>query len=98
MQHIGVHIQDDKGHIIEISNVNFADILKKVYEIKDFKLKFPVLSSIDPYGDTILKQSQVLNIIDELKELDIKDSVGELIEFLQKVNFKNNQFVCFIGD
>ena len=97
MQHIGVHIQNDKGKPVEESEINFADVMKIVYEVADYKNKLPLLSTVDPYDDTLFNSLQIIQLIEELKELPSSNRVIEdSIVFLSKVG--QSQYVEFYGD
>ncbi|HUO49983.1 MAG TPA: hypothetical protein VMU25_00175 [Candidatus Paceibacterota bacterium] len=97
MQHIGVRIQDAEGKTVQEPDVNFADVMKVVYESPDYKNKWPLLASIDPYDDTMFNSLVVPQLIDELSTLpqDI-EAVRESISFLKKV--EQFQGVEFLGD
>ena len=104
MQHIGIQLQNLKGDVFKTSEINFAEILKAVYEIQDSKVKFPWLITIDPYGDTLFNQLQLPQIINELNNLsttlsgDLDKKVNTLISFLKDTEIGSDQFIVFVGD
>ena len=104
MQHIGTELnQVNTGVLLERSKVNFASIANILYRVKDFKQRYPQLSEIDPYGDTIFTIYQVPPAIEELEKLkqetrasEVINEIQDTIEFLRKV--EQNTFAKFIGD
>ena len=104
MQHIGINLQNQKGDVFKTSEINFAEILKAVYEIKDFKVKYPWLTTIDPYGDTLFNQLQIPQVINELNSLsgalseDLSKKANDLISFLKDTEISLDQFIVFVGD
>ena len=104
MQHIGINLQNLKGDVFKTSEINFAEILKAIYEIKDFKVKFPWLVTIDPYGDTLFNQLQIPQIVNELSNLSgslsegLNKKVNNLISFLKDTEISLDQYIVFVGD
>lgn len=104
MQHIGINLQNLKGDVFKTSEVNFAEILNAVYEIQDSKVKFPWLTTIYPYGDTLFTEFQIPQIINELNIIsgtlseDLNKKVNDLISFLKDTEIGSDQFIVFVGD
>jgi hypothetical protein len=104
MQHIGIQLQNLKGEIFKTSEVNFAEILKVLYDIQDSKVKYSWLMTIDPYGDTLFNQLQISQIINELSNLsgilsdDLNKKINNLISFLKDTEIGLDQFIVFAGD
>ena len=104
MQNIGVHIQDDKGKpvkdpkiTLEESKINFADVMSVVYKEADYKKKYPLLSTIDPYDDTIFNSLQTAQLIQELSALPSDEAaIKNSITLLKQVG--QFQYVEFYGD
>lgn len=101
MQHIQLELEDEDRKVIETSAINFSDILGALYEHQDFKIQYPWLSTIDPYGNTVFNRLQIPYIIDELnvlmskipnKEMSIKDTIS----FIEKIS--THQYITFYGD
>lgn len=101
MQHIQLQLEDENRKVIETSAINFAGVMTAVYKIKDFKIQYPWLSTIDPYGDTVFNKLQVPYIINELSVLANKSEnnglgIKESVSFIQKID--THQFITFYGD
>jgi len=96
---------DEKGNIIEKSQINFIYIIDVLLKIKDFKRKYVWLSTIDYYGNTFFNVQQVPIVIKELNDLrkekinlDVKTTISESASFLNKVNMKVHTYIKFVGD
>ncbi|MEK7535960.1 MAG: hypothetical protein AAB590_03030 [Patescibacteria group bacterium] len=105
MQNISLHLEDERGNVIERTNINFANIILVLESIEAYTKKYPWLSSIDPYGYTVFNTRQAPKLIGELKKLkeDIQrqdvlldDVVDNTISFLIKV--AQHSYARFIGD
>ncbi len=96
-QYIVISKVDSEHNILSTLNVNFAEVINNLYQADEHKDDFPILSKIDPYGDTIMDISQVKLILDEIEKLnidsEIKDSIRAFI-----IDIKQNEYVKFIGD
>lgn len=71
--------------------------MEVVYEDTDYKNKYPLLATVDPYDDTIFNSLQVAELVRELNMLPprvaaIKDSIALLSKLGQ------SQYVGFFGD
>jgi hypothetical protein len=101
MQNIGIIIENEKHDELFRSDINFVDILNTVHEIDD-KNKFPLISSIDPFGLTTFNFIQVPYLKYELKKLadnltvEGRKSVSELLLFLEKI--ERHKYLVFVGD
>lgn len=106
MQNIGVRVEDEAGTVISSSNINFADILNLFDSHQDWekqKKKYPWLTSINPYGDTVFNLLQIpylINELDSLKKVYASDkSIEDCITFLnQEILCENHNYLRFIGD
>lgn len=88
MQHIGVEITDERNKVLEESDINFANVIGgALYRIQgDWESKYPMLSSVDPYGNTVFNILQRPFVIEELKKL--KEEM--LDEKIPKKEFRTN--------
>ncbi|MBX4186877.1 MAG: hypothetical protein KW802_01280 [Candidatus Doudnabacteria bacterium] len=101
MQHIGLHLEDEKGNLIERSKINFGDIINSLDEKS--KSLYPWLWSIDPYGHTTFNLYQIPHVITELKQLslelkneELKLLINEATEFIAKT--EQHIYTKLIGD
>lgn len=102
-QHIGIVKIDEHNKLVEESEINFVPVINELEKLLDSRKKFPCLSSVDPYGDTIFNRVQVPFLIKELKRLQsdltsqsLRRLINEVIKFTTKVQIHN--YVKFIGD
>lgn len=102
MQHIGMRLEDESGGVIENFPINFADVIKILWDNNSLK-SFPWLASIDPYGLTIFNLNQSPKVIEELERLlnevgdrDIEGLIKDSINVLKKV--EQHVYIKFIGD
>lgn len=98
-QLISIFLEDENGKIIEKSEINFAGIINEAWEIKNFKKDYPWISSIDPYGNTIINIHQAHYLIEELIKINRylkKNDIDNAIEFIKKID--QHLYVKFIGD
>ncbi len=102
-QHIGIIEINEQNGIERRSNANFAIINTAITRIDNSKSKFPWLSTIDEYGDTIFNYLQLPHIVNELKEIDktindisVKDEIRELLVFIG--NTETHKYIKFLGD
>jgi|ERR1700687_1954342 len=103
MQNTKLYQTDERGKILERSNINFAPVISALLQLKDSKTRFPCLSGIDPYGDTYVNVHQVSDVIKELEQLKnesaaaiVVEEVDATIEFQRKIY--QHTFAKFIGD
>ena len=104
-QHVGIVHVDDKGIILNESEINFIFILSDLYNIKNFKIRYKLLSTIDLYGDTIFNRLQSNILIKELEDL-LKEKIGNRtkkdiissIYFIKKSLKNLHTYIKFIGD
>lgn len=103
VQLISCFLEDERGKILEKFNLNVADIIKKSWEVKNFKEKYNWVSSIDPYGNTIFNVHQIPYLTAELENLkkEINDKqiisdVNELEKFIGKI--EQHLYIRFVGD
>lgn len=102
MQHIALNLINEKGELVQKSEINFADILLFLFRQENFENRFPWLSTIDPYGLTIFNQLQIKNITKELEMLQIisenklKSLIQESSNFIKRSG--DLEFIKFIGD
>jgi hypothetical protein len=105
-QNIGIRKIDERGKVLEESDINFVDIKLALFEIRsytNFQKQYPWISTIDDYGDTyfnILQRPIVIEefkrAIKEVKEDEIKKIVVRLISFIEGAD--THQYIVFIGD
>ncbi len=97
MQHIGIEKINELGITLQRSEVNFCDFMVELYKIKDYKIKFPLLSYIDPYGDTYFNELQKPDLIRELESFKFdKNLIEEVVNFIKVA--KDLEYIKFIGD
>jgi hypothetical protein len=104
VQHIGIVKLNESGEILEIFDVNFADIVNTLFEFNEnFKKEYPWISTIDPYGDTIFNRIQIPFVLEDLTKLQKdnqkllkEDFIEKMINSLKKVD--THEYVKFIGD
>lgn len=103
VQLISCFLEDERGKILEKSDLNVVDIIKKSWEIKNFKEIYKWASSIDPYGNTIFNVHQIPYLTAELENLkkEINDKkfesdVDKLQDFLKKI--EQHLYIRFVGD
>jgi hypothetical protein len=104
MQNISIHLEDEAGKVIEEFSINFATVTAFLWKADDAASKYPWLSTIDPYGDTLFNSLQVPFVVKELEMLQ-KDSdeemgkiISESIKVLRKVENDVHTYIRFIGD
>jgi hypothetical protein len=99
VQNISIERVDEQGKTLAQSGVNFATIINRFETITDWKIKYPLLSKIDPYGDTYLNILQrpdfVLELLRFSKEQQFEIS-KELTSFISDTGV--HQYIKFIGD
>ncbi len=98
-QHIGLTRIDERGKILERSEVNFADFINVLYKLKKFEDKYPLISYIDPYGDTYFNIRQRSDLVEELKRFSLDNNLGDieqLITFISKTGI--HEYIKFTGD
>lgn len=102
MQNIQINLEDERGNIIESSNINFAEIVE-VLRNYGTEQEYPWLWTIDPYGNTIFNVHQVPKATEELNSLSLKikdnkmsGKTNEVINFMKKI--EQHLYIKFIGD
>jgi hypothetical protein len=71
MQNITVEIVDERNVLIEVLDIDFADVIGGVlWRLEKYKERFPWLSSIDPYGLTYFNTLQLPLVSAELERLN----------------------------
>lgn len=106
MQHIGMLRETEQGEVLEVSPINFADILAVIDHHQDGKQAFPWVSAIDPYGFTVLNQYQILHIISELQTIkgtpDLTDAlklkIDEACAFMKTIENASHEYIRLSGD
>ncbi|MCX6786171.1 MAG: hypothetical protein NTZ18_05010 [Candidatus Komeilibacteria bacterium] len=103
MQNITVCLMDERYNYIERSEINFAPVMKALWNIKECEKIYPFLVGIDPYGDTYFNVHQTSKVIEELEKLkkgempeSTQKEIVNAIEFIKKV--EQGISVKFIGD
>ena len=102
-QHIGLELVDEDGELIIDSRINVASVMDALLEIESCKERYPWLTTIDEYGDTIFNRLQIPLVIRELTVLSSeKPELGQVISgilhFLEQSFQDVHQFVKFVGD
>ena len=103
MQHIGIRLENENGGVLEESNLNAASLVDELWKREDYKVQFPIMSGIDPYGDTVFNVHQVSSLLDEIQKLhsNVSDAMlqkllSNMIQLLSKA--EQHDYVRFIGD
>ncbi len=102
-QNISCVLVDENGKRLESSKLNFSYVKYELYQMPDFKERFPWLSTIDDYQDTTFNTLQVPMVIKELKVLykvtkdeELRVLIKSFVIFLKGVSI--HEYVKFIGD
>jgi hypothetical protein len=108
MQQIGFQLIDQDTKILEEAKLNFAEIVgdglwRVCKDLDEQKVKYPWLSTIDPYDDTIFNFRQIPFVVAELKRLstevnaqELAQKIDETIKFLEKIEL--HRYIRFTGD
>jgi len=98
-----VKVVEESGPVLDevVVDRNFNPVLKGI----DRK-RFPVMGTLDPYGDTSLNYLQCGLLLDELRdgkdlleEAGVKDvTVSELVRLCGVTRAKPHRHLLFIGD
>ena len=100
-QNISIVKVNEHGVVLSKSEINFAPIQKVLSKITNFKEKFPMLSSIDEYGNTSFNRIQLPRLIKELSKsqnllIGHRDIIYALVKFIEDFNI--HEYLEFIGD
>jgi hypothetical protein len=89
-------IEDENSELIEL----FSDELFIDYNLfTKHKIKLKVLKYLDPYGDLILNQLQLDDLIHDIKILFSKESEQKnIINFINSTKDESHTYIRFIGD
>ncbi|PIR86674.1 MAG: hypothetical protein COU11_04145 [Candidatus Harrisonbacteria bacterium CG10_big_fil_rev_8_21_14_0_10_49_15] len=103
MQQITVKKTDENGETIQGTDINFVEVLLGLRKVPSFANEYPWLSSVDPYGDTLINQVQKPLFLAELKKLEPHVSEEESKEQLRKTialieGAEVHEYIKFIGD
>ena len=104
MQFIHVSLVNENDKDVEVSNINFADVVWDVlWKVPSSKEKYPWLSTIDPYGMTWLNGLQLAHVAEELKNLKSETKNSIHIKTIEDtlMFFKNqstHKYIKFMGD
>ena len=102
MQNIKIWLVNEGGEAIEKSTINFVPVMQVIFKIENFKERYPLLSGIDPYGNTYFNVHQIPRAIDELRSMKedekslVLNEIEDVVKFLAKT--KQHTFTKFIGD
>ena len=98
-----VLIDNIKERIISTGTVElgfeFYQIWGKAWSINEEKKNFPLLSSVDPYDDTIFNSSQceiLLLELENLSKLEDLQSIDYIINTIKSI--ERGQYLLMIGD
>jgi RecA-family ATPase len=102
-QHVAIKKIDERGNLMEDCNINFAEVINVLYKQQHFQEEYPWLSTIDPYGNTIINRIQVPFVVKELRKLQEKIQNSEFSSKIKNLtNFLNtvgiHEYAKFIGD
>ena len=99
----GVRVLEQSGAVVDqgVADQSFNPVMKGV----DAK-KYPIMASLDPYGDTVLNYLQCGFLIEELRSgAEFLESIGvcessarELVRLCELVRAKPHRNLVFIGD
>lgn len=107
MQIINVNYEDENGNLIEVLPINFTDILSFLFKenFEKHKIKYPWITTIDPYGDTVFNKLQWPYLLKEFNELKkeisdekVKSILDGLILFMEKNENNPHTYLKFDGD
>jgi len=104
MQNIKLQLVTENGEIRESSDVNFAEIINDVlWKADQWKMKYPWLATIDPYGNTVFNVHQVPLVLKELEQLKNESAAAshtDVIEGAQSFFAKIAQhlYIKLLGD
>jgi hypothetical protein len=103
-QLVQIELIDEKGRLIERSDINFMIILDNLYQKKEYKKQYPLLSTIDYNGLTVFNYMQVPLVVKELQHLSKRnDSITKeiserVINFMNKIHEHVHLYIRFVGD
>jgi hypothetical protein len=102
-QHIGVIKIDESGETLKDLQLNFAEVNDALTQVPDYESKYPWLSSIDPYGDTIFNVLQAKHVISELNSLKVQDNIDINADILNNLitlfeELDTHEYIKFLGD
>jgi hypothetical protein len=102
MQLIEVQKIDERGNVLEETDINFAEVVIALQRLDNFKEKYPVVSTIDPYGNTLINHLQKPAVIQELKALArqvpeaAQGQINRTTKLLEQAGV--HEYVKFLGD
>lgn len=101
-QFIEVVKTNERGEIIQPTEINFAPIIMYIQSSKIEK-EYPWISTIDEYGLTMINHLQAKYIVSELEKLlgliegeGLKSPISEVVALLS--GLENHKYVKFLGD
>lgn len=105
MQHILIKLESENGKHIDEVDVNFADILKTVNNTGQY-VNYQWITTVDPYGLTVLNNLQFQKLKDELEHLKknnpndslLNTVIDKVIQINERLKLQPDILVKFIGD
>lgn len=99
----GIRVLEEDGTVVEkaVSHPNFNPVMKGIDATR-----YPMMGSIDPYGDTSLNYLQCAMLMTELQEgrtamaeMGVEeDFIAQLTRLCQLARAKPHRHLLFIGD
>jgi hypothetical protein len=102
-QNINIERISESGEILSSSNCNVAEIVNVLWEIHDFKVNYPWLSTIDPYGLTYINHPQKQLFLEEIAKLALATESSQARDILDSfrsfiMETETHQYVRLTGD
>ncbi len=102
-QHIKFGKFTENSTTLEWCDINFAHITYAMAEMDEFRNKYPWLSTIDEFGNTVLNSLQIPLVIKDLENLDNEVQNPKLTIMIQKAialmkTAGRSDYIKFIGD
>ena len=101
-QHIGIIKQNEQNEVLTRSEANFAPVYNALAQIGDAS-QYPILSTVDPYGDTVFNHLQVPQLAAELERLksespsqQVGKTIEDILTFLS--GWKRREYLRLVGD
>lgn len=107
MQIININYENENGELIEELPINFTDVLSLLFKenFEENKIKYPWITTIDPYGDTVFNKLQWTHLAKEFNELKkeineekVKNILDGLVLFMKKNENHPHTYLKFYGD
>lgn len=103
VQHIGIERIDENGKTLDFCDINFAEVMNLLSNEDNIIQISPLISYVDPYGDTYFNRLQIKDLVDELNMIGskeqfktLKTKIVTIVRFINLVDV--HQYIKFIGD